>query len=131
MSESPRRFTGRRDIWVVLALVAAALLAMWALDALGSKEGNIAVVTLRGQEIMRFNLRDYAQKTERVSLVDSYGVPVHFELKDGTIRFVDVDCPDHLCEAVGPIRGEYESAACLPNETLVAVYSPEDVPFIP
>lgn len=48
-------------------------------------------------------------------------VPVFFELLDGRIRFVDVGCPDKLCEGFGWLDSAGESAVCMPNRVSVTV----------
>lgn len=123
-----RRFITGRDIMIIAVVLLIAAAALWYMRSSAAKEGNIAIITVNGNEIMRLNLAEYQTKTERISLIDEYHVPVSFEIAEGGIRFVDVDCPDHLCEAMGVCREEYEMAVCLPNATLVAVYTPEDAP---
>jgi hypothetical protein len=119
----------RRDGLIILLIVIFALLAMWYRNALRQKEGyNFAVVTLDGREIMRIDLANYRDsEAKHISLEEQWGVPVHFELKEGAIRFYEVTCPDHLCEGYGFISREYESAVCLPNRTVVMIYSREEV----
>jgi hypothetical protein len=124
-----RRFARRGDIFVVAGLVAVALIAMVVIYLMGAPSGNIAVVTVEGREIMRIDLGDYTNKEDYITLREDYGVPVDFEIRDATIRFVNVDCPDHLCEAMGAIGREYDSAICMPNQTVVAIYSPDDAPY--
>ena len=126
-----RAFVRRSDLAVIAVLIVAAAVAIWFMRTRAATEGNVAVVTVRGQEIMRLDLSDYAKGTHRISLLEDYFVPVSLELADGGIRFVEVDCPDHLCEQMGICKNEYETAICLPNATVVAVYAPDNLPALP
>ncbi len=124
-----RKLAGIRDLAFILLIALAALLAIWVMHVQRDKTGfNFAVVTLDGREIMRIDLADYKGPEEKlISLEKDFGVPVHFQLKDGAIRFYEVNCPDHLCEGFGFIKKEYESAICIPNRTVVVIYSREEV----
>ncbi len=48
-------------------------------------------------------------------------LPVTLEVKDGSIRFIESVCPDHLCEGFGFIHISDESAICLPAGVAVIV----------
>ena len=122
-----RKFISGRDILILAVVIMVAVGAIWYMRTSAVKEGNVAIVSVHGQEIMRINLVEYEDKTERISL-KPYGAPASLELSEGGIRFVDVECPDHLCEAMGVCRQEYEMAVCLPNATMIAVYAPDDAP---
>ena len=112
---------GKRDLLILLA-VAVLALAGWffwqgSLDPAGQ---NLAVIALDGVEIRRIDLQK--EPDGRFSLQEQYGVPVSFEVKDGAIRFVDVDCPDHICENTGWVSLEGQTAVCMPNRTALSVY---------
>ena len=52
-----------------------------------------------GKEVMRLNL---LEETDRIfSLEEDYGIPVSFQIEGHRIRFVQVTCPDHICEKCG------------------------------
>ncbi|MDL2216080.1 NusG domain II-containing protein [Ruminococcaceae bacterium OttesenSCG-928-N02] len=60
------------------------------------------------------------QQTLEISL-DEDGVftfeaalPITLEVQGGAVRFINAQCPDHLCEGFGFIRNAGESATCLP-----------------
>lgn len=57
----------------------------------------IAVVTVEGEKVMEIPLSEI-EGTVQWSLLEEYGVPVHLQAEKGRIRFVDVECPDHICE---------------------------------
>jgi len=43
--------------------------------------------------------------------------------KDGSIEFVESDCPDKICVKSGKLNSVGESAACLPNGIVVKIVS--------
>lgn len=57
----------------------------------------------------------------RITLREEYNVPVSFEVRSGAIRFVDVDCPDHICEQAGFLSTDGQTAVCMPNRVTVIV----------
>ena len=46
---------------------------------------------------------------------------VHFEIQNHQIRFVNVECPDHLCEKFGFLSHPRETAVCMPNRVSVTI----------
>ena len=113
----------KRDPLILLAvfLLAAAAWLFW--RATASSEQNLAVITLDGAEIRRIDLE--TEPDGVFSLQQEYGVPVSFEVKEGAIRFVDVDCPDHICEDEGFVSLEGQTAVCMPNRVALSIYGSE------
>lgn len=60
-----------------------------------------------------------------LSVDETYSIqttlPVTLVVEDGTIRFENSQCPDHLCEGFGKISFDGESASCLPAGVIVVV----------
>jgi hypothetical protein len=107
-----RKFFRLQDLTLLVALLVVAGF-LFVVRPMLAGQGTTAVVTLGGEEIMRIPLK--ADDDYRVDLLGDYGVPVTFEVKDGGLRFVNVDCPDHVCEKTGVIREEGQTAVCMPN----------------
>ena len=80
-----------------------------------------AEVVVQGETVMEIPLNQN-ENSVIWDLQDQYHVPVHLETEHGRIRFVDVDCPDHICENTGWLSLEYQSAVCMPNRTVVTIY---------
>ena len=53
-------------------------------------------------------------KEESFSLPEDENVVFHL-YKDGSIAFVESDCPDKVCIHAGRLKSEGQFAACLPN----------------
>ena len=107
---------------LVVVLVLAAFLRYSVPDA---QQDLVAVVTIDGVKRLELPLYEVEEPT-RLSL-EEYGVPVSLELDTNRIRFVDVTCPDHLCEKSGWLIGNHQSAVCMPNRTVVSVYGLDEV----
>lgn len=125
-----RKFADKKDIFIVLFIFFAAALALFAIKlypAPQKDEALFAVVTVKNEEVLCFDLSKYKQYTY-LSLSEEYGVPVNFVLEDNKIRFAEVTCPDHTCENYGFIGGAGEIAVCLPNKTSVAIYYKSELP---
>ena len=108
-------------ILLAVFLLAAAAWLFW--RATASSGQNLAVITLDGAEIRRIDLE--TEPDGVFSLQQEYGVPVSFEVKEGAIRFVDVDCPDHICEDEGFVSLEGQTAVCMPNRVALSIYGSE------
>ena len=112
----------KRD-WVVigaLLLLAAGCWLFYRSTYRPPQEQNLAVIMIDGKEVMRLNL---LEETDRIfSLEEDYGIPVSFQIEDHRIRFVQVTCPDHICENAGYLSMEGQSAVCMPNRTSLSIY---------
>ena len=74
----------------------------------------------------RFYVDHLMEEKDRIfSLEEDYGVPVSFQIENHKIRFVQVTCPDHICENAGLLSMEGQSAVCMPNRTSLSIYGEE------
>ena len=112
----------KRD-WAVigaLLLLAAGCWLFYRFTYRPPQEQNLAGIMIDGKEVMRLNL---LEETDRIfSLEEDYGIPVSFQIEDHRIRFVQVTCPDHICENAGYLSMEGQSAVCMPNRTSLSIY---------
>lgn len=91
------------------------------------RDGNaVAVISVDGEELRRIDLAH--AENETFSIAKSSGKPVSFQVENGAIRFVQVDCPDHLCEKSGWCDAPGERAVCMPNRTTLICYNSEELP---
>jgi hypothetical protein len=44
-----------------------------------------------------------------------------FSIKDGAISIIESDCPDRVCVKTGYIQNNGQTAACIPNNTVIRV----------
>ena len=96
---------------VILALAGV----LWVMH-LGAKPGKSAFVEMIGGKTQTISL-----ETDGVYHIEGAKLPVTLEVTDGKIRFIDSQCPDHLCEGFGWVQTEYDSAVCVPAGVSVRV----------
>ncbi|MBQ7283526.1 MAG: NusG domain II-containing protein [Oscillospiraceae bacterium] len=111
-----KKFLNINTILIGLVLVAgvAGMLFMNANKTEGSKA--VVDINFEGKkERMEIDLSVDATHSIQTNL------PVTLVVEDGTICFVNSQCPDHLCEGFGKISYDGESASCLPAGVIVVV----------
>lgn len=115
----------RRVEWAALIL-AVVICAAVGFYLYRPREGRtVAVISVDGTEIRRIDL---AQAENGVfSIREETGKPVSFEVLDGAIRFVNVTCPDHVCEKAGWCDGPGQRAVCMPNRTTLICYAANEL----
>lgn len=101
---------------LAVGLFLAAVYVFWPFGA-----GSIAHIYLNGNEIKTLKLDTVHPGV--FSLREEYAVPVDFEIKNRRIRFVNVECPDHICEHTGFVWLDGQTAVCMPNRTAVVITS--------
>lgn len=97
---------------ILLAVVGFALFYFFA----PSSGDGVAVISVNGETVREISL----SSTEDI-IFTLTEVPASFEVKSHKIRFVNVDCPDHLCENTGFVSRVGESAICMPNKTSLVI----------
>lgn len=109
----------KRDLWIIggIVLLAAILLAVYQIN---KDEGATATVTIGlstgTQETMTLDLNK-----DQIIDIDTADLPVHLEIKNGRIRFINSECEDHNCENFGWLQNQGEWAACLPAGVVVRI----------
>ena len=99
---------------VVLA-IAAVLLAVRSRSATG---GKLAAQLIYGDNNAVLDIP--LDKAETYS-VDTGYYTVHIEVKDGSARFIESPCPDHICEGFGWLSAEDQTATCLPARAVLTI----------
>lgn len=120
-----RKRWARRIEWAALGL-AAAVCILAGFFLYRPREGTpVAVISVDGAELRRIDLRQAEEGT--FSIQAETGKPVSFEIREGRIRFVDVTCPDHVCEKAGWCGAPGERAVCMPNRTTLICYDAKEL----
>lgn len=100
-------------IFIACILLAVIGFSLW--STLGGKPGTAAVVDIPGQEPVVLSLAQDGN-------YDLEGkIPVHLEIANGSIRFVNSECPDHVCEKFGWLSRVNDQATCAPAGVVVHV----------
>ena len=124
--EKKQSFKLKKTDWAIIFVLLVLAAGCWLFYRIGyqpPKEQNLAVIMVDGKEWMRLNLLEEEDRT--FSLEESYGVPVSFQIREHKIRFVEVDCPDHICENAGFLSMEGQTAVCMPNRVSFSIYGEE------
>ncbi|MGL5972345.1 MAG: NusG domain II-containing protein [Oscillospiraceae bacterium] len=108
--------------FIIVAFILVLSLLSWVAFVKPSNDGsdNIAVLIKNNEIIMDINLTKNT-KDQKIFLNDDYGIPGSLEIRENKIRFVDVSCPDKICEKAGFIGNKKQSAICIPNELVLNI----------
>ena len=119
-----RQTTNEKDFLLiaVILLIAAVTGGFFLLKQ--NSDSAIAALSIDGQMVELYDLNK--EEDQLIDLREKYDVPVILEIKDGSIRFRESVCPDHLCENYGYISRVTETAVCMPNRTVLTIYSTQD-----
>ena len=100
---------------VVILAIAAVLLVVRRVHASGSG--------LRAELIYGDNnaVQDIPLDKDETYSVDTGYYTVHIEVKDGSARFIESPCPDHICEGFGWLSAEDQTATCLPARAVLTI----------
>ena len=101
---------------VLLLLIAVSALLVWLLTPKGDAIGT-AQIMLDGKCVKTIDLSTAKDNTFTLENCEN----VHFEIKNHQIRFVNVNCPDHLCAQFGFISQPGRTAVCMPNRVSVTI----------
>ncbi|NJP41001.1 NusG domain II-containing protein [Oscillospiraceae bacterium HV4-5-C5C] len=113
----------RRDVIIILAVLAAALLLLWWQQSRRDQEPGtsgqlVADVYYQNQLIDTIPMITAAEQD--FSYQQRPAVMLH-RYEDGSVAFIESDCPDQICVHAGKLSQAGQFAACLPNEMLVNV----------
>lgn len=112
----------KRENTMIAAALAFLVLLAWLIWMFGNtKKGARALIFCDGRRVAEIVLADY--DTPTIIPLSQLGVdrPVSFEIDEQKIRFVNVDCPDHLCEGFGFINLPTQTAVCMPNRVSLSL----------
>lgn len=104
------------DIIIILLLIITALILSVFAALKRSGNGNVyAEIIYSGNIVCTVDLN--ANRTFSVPELPN----ILFEIKDGRIAFIKSDCPDKICVKTGFISKPEQTAACLPNKTVLHI----------
>ncbi len=103
-----------RDIIIIAAILAAAFILYIGIEYT-SRQGYTAEILLNNEVIKTLDLRED-------TLYSPEELPhVVFEVKEGSVRFMESDCPDKICVNTGYINKRGQTAVCLPNRLVLRI----------
>lgn len=107
----------RTDV-ILLSVLLVVAIVLFLLLRPKTVQGAVAVIDVfygQGESI------EIPLTKDGVYTIDSGALPVTLEVVDGSIRFIDSQCPDHDCEAFGWLHRDGEWAACLPAAVSITI----------
>jgi hypothetical protein len=113
------KFAKKSDIIIIAAAVLAGLV-LWAYSGglFGRPEGLRAEIYYKSELVRTIDLT--AGKEESFS-VDGLPDVVFHLYSDGSIAFIESDCPDKVCVRTGKIHAAGQMSACLPNQVYIKI----------
>ena len=118
------KFARKSDIIIICIIAAAAVLAWLIYGSFYGHSGKYAEIYCRSELVKTVDLT--AGEEGRFSLEQAPNVV--FELyKDGSIAFVQSDCPDKICVKSGKLHRVGEYAACIPNKIYIKILADESL----
>ena len=114
---SAMKFARKRDILIIAAIAAAGLLLWVLLRGAFAKPGAYAEIYYRSELVETIPL----EGAEENFSIDTLPHVVFHRYADGTIAFIESDCPDKVCIHAGRLRMVGQMAACLPNEVYMKI----------
>ncbi len=123
-----RKLAKRSDILVIAALLLLALGIHFFYQSQFNKTNLVADIYYENHLIDTIELREGQAREWHYN----QHPPVVFALyDDGSIAFKSSDCPDQVCVNSGHLHSEHAFAACLPNQFLLVLRSPDAIATIP
>jgi hypothetical protein len=114
-----KHILSKADIILFIIIIAIAITGIILLSGSGSAQ--TALIRVNGQIVREVKL----------DVDQSFWVgDVRFEVKDGTIAFVESDCPGQECIHAGWLSTPGSSMACLPNKVSVTLTGESEVDAI-
>ena len=110
----------KNDIILLSVIVVIAVIVFAVLYFVLSDKGDVAVVTVDGEEYARLPL----DENTKLIIETEYGSNVLI-INDGRVYIEDADCPDKTCVKTGEAN-EMKSIVCLPHRLTVTVESEGD-----
>ena len=125
--ESNPQLIKKSEMMIILVLIIVAVCAIVVfLLARDTSGKNHLIFTIGGQVEEVFDLSKY-EKNTTIDLSADYGVTAVLEFENYGARFINVNCPDHICEKAGWVANITEGAVCIPNRMSVRVVSDQEL----
>jgi len=111
-----RSISGKLTPWDVTAGAVLCACIAAALFALPVSEGSVVLVEVGGKPVEKLDMhenREVAFRTEK-------GI-MRLEVRDGSVRVVEADCPNRICVRTGWRSREGDVIVCVPNRTVIRI----------
>lgn len=110
----------KNDIILTASVLIVAVLVFFIIGLI-TKNGNYVEVKKNGEIIGKYSLAE----NRRVEIKDENGYNLLI-IEDGKAFISEASCPDKLCVNQGKVSTNGKALVCLPNKTVITVYSDDD-----
>ena len=110
-----RQLFNKRDILIFAAITLFALAVYIGFWIFEPSQGVVAQILVDGRVV-----KDVELSVDGVFYLEELRGIV-FEVRSGAIAFIESDCPDQICVNVGFISRPRQTAACLPNRSVLVI----------
>lgn len=110
----------KNDIILTASILIVAVLVFFIISLI-SKEGNFVKIEKNGKVIGKYSLLE--DRTVEISDETGYNLLI---IENGKVYISEASCPDKLCVKQGKVSTDGKALVCLPNKTVITVYSDRD-----
>ena len=110
----------KNDVLLIGAILVLALIAILVIS-LTKADGSKVVITVDSEIYQTLDLNT----DQTVTIVGNDGRLNVVEIKDGTVKMSQADCPDKLCVNHRDIHYNHETIVCLPNKVVLEIMDGE------
>lgn len=112
------KFFKRTDIIIIAGIIAVSV-AVWGIYHFAFAEDRVKAEIYYYSELVK-TVELTAGEDRTFSIPQNEHVVFH-QYKDGSIAFVESDCPDKVCIHAGRLKTAGQFAACLPNGIVMKI----------
>ena len=110
----------KNDVLLIGAILVLALIAILVIS-LTKADGSKVVITVDSEIYQTLDLNT----DQTVTIEGNDGRLNVVEIKDGTVKMSQADCPDKLCVKNRNIHYNHETIVCLPNKVVLEIMDGE------
>ena len=110
----------KNDVLLIGAILVLALIAILVIN-LTKADGSKVVITVDSEIYQTLDLNT----DQTVTIEGNDGRLNVVEIKDGTVKMSQADCPDKLCVNHRDIHYNHETIVCLPNKVVLEIMDGE------
>lgn len=110
----------KNDIILTASILIVAVLVFFIIGLI-TKNGNYVEVKKNGEIIGKYSLAE--NRTVEIKDENGYNLLI---IEDGKAFISEASCPDKLCVNQGKVSTNGKALVCLPNKTVITVYSDDD-----
>ena len=113
-----KRTMRKNDIFLLLGVIAIAVMCLGIKFLMPASEGNL-IVQINGERTASYPLEEDAE-------FEINGGTNRVKISDGKVQMVQADCPDQICVHHKEISKNHETIVCLPNKIVLTIESIEE-----